>query len=142
MGGGIGRGLDFGNTWGSGRLPISELEPDAVPEDDWYIGRSLGAAAMNYDIKDPRTGKIYHFVEGTTISQVEVFAGKGTRNKLRPAVVAGLSKRYGGRPRDWKHVKGLGTIEAEGHFVTAEVHWFEERGVGRVEFKVKRWLDQ
>lgn len=54
---------------------------------------------------------------------------------------AGLSERYGGRPRDWKHVKGLGTIEAGGRFRTAEVHWFEERGAGRVEFKVKRWLD-
>ena len=140
MGGGVGRGLDFGNTWGSGRLPIDTGEPDTIPEADWYIGRSLGAAAMNYDIKDPRTGKTYLFVEGTTISHVEVFAGKGTRNKLKPKVAAGLSERYGGRPRDWKHVKGLGTIEARGRFRTAEVHWFEERGAGRVEFKVKRWL--
>lgn len=137
----MGTGLDFGNTLGSGRLPIYTGEPHTLPEDDWYIGRSLGAAALNYDIKDPRTGKTYHFMEGTSISQVEVFAGKGVRNKLREQVAAGLSNHYGGRPRDWKHVKGIGTIEAGGRVRTAEVHWFEARGVGRVEFKVKEWLD-
>ena len=141
MGGGTGKGLDFGNTLGSGRLPIDAGEPDTLQEEDWHIGRSLGAAAMNFDIKDPRTGKIYHFMEGTNISHVEVFAGKGVRNKLRPQVAAGLSRHYGGKPRDWKHVKGIGTIEAGGRVRTAEVHWFEAKGIGRVEFKVKEWLD-
>lgn len=140
MGGGAGRGLDFGHTWGSERLPIIGFEPSTIPESDWHIGRSLGAAAMNYSIKDPRTGRTYHFVEGTTITHVEVFAGKGTRNKLRPRVAAGLSERYGGKQRDWKHVKGIGTIEVRGRMRTAEVHWFEEKRAGRVEFKVKEWL--
>lgn len=141
MGGGAGKGLDFGNTKGSGRLPIGSGEPETIPQSDWHIGRSLGAAAMNYDIKDPRTGKTHHFVEGTTISNVEVFAGKGVRNKLKPRVAAGLAKKYGGSPRNWKHVKGLGTIEAGGRVRTAEVHWFEEKRAGRVEFKIKEWLD-
>ena len=46
----IGKGLDFGNTWGSGRLPIDTELPDTIPDEEWYIGRSLGAAAMNYDV--------------------------------------------------------------------------------------------
>lgn len=141
MGGGVGRGLVFGNTWGSARLPISGLEPDTIPEDDWHIGRSLGAAAMNYDVRDPRTGRAYRFLEGTTITNVEVFAGKGTRNRLSPKVSRGLSEQIGGRPRDWQHVKGIGTLDYHGRARRAEVHWFQARGIGRVKFKVKEWLD-
>lgn len=141
MGGGVGRGLDFGNTWGSGRLPMDTGLPDSVSGEDWHIGRSLGAAAMNYNVSDPRSGCAYRFIEGTSITDVEVFAGKGTRNKLSPKVSHGLSEQVGGRPRDWQHVKGIGTLDYHGRARRAEVHWFQAKGVGRVKFKVKEWLD-
>lgn len=141
MGGGVGKGLDFGNTWGSGRLPMDTELPDSIPDEDWYIGRSLGAAAMNYDVRDPRTGRAYRFLEGTSITNVEVFAGNGTRNRLSPKVSHGLSEQVGGRPRDWQHVKGIGTLDYHGRARRAEVHWFQAKGVGRVKFKVKEWLD-
>ena len=67
MGGGYGRGLDFGATWGSGKLPLAGFEPETLPEANIQIGRSLGAKALNYDIKDPHTGRIFRFLEGTTI---------------------------------------------------------------------------
>ena len=132
MGTGSGKGLDFGKTAGS--------QPDTLAESSFEIGRSLGARALNYDVKDPKTGKKYRFAEGTTISSVEVFAGKGVRKKLRLQVAAGLTERYGGRMRNWQHVKGYGTIEKGDRLVTAEVHWFQEASVGKCEFKVKRWL--
>lgn len=122
-------------------MPIDNELPDAIPEEDWYIGRSLGAAALNYDVADPRTGRAYRFLEGTTITDDEVFAGKGTRNKLNPKVSHGLSKKFGGRPRDWQHVKGTGTLDYHGRARRAEIHWFQARGVGKVKFKVKRWID-
>lgn len=142
MGGGAGRGLDFGATYGSGRLPLRYRieEPETLAEGDFSIGKSLGAAALNYDVKDPRSGKSYRFLEGTTVSNVEVFAGKGVRNKLKPEVAYGLSQQIGGRPRDWKHVKGIGTLNVNGQAVDAEVHWFEASGQPKVKFKVKRWL--
>lgn len=132
MGTGRGDGLDFGQTLGS--LPAKVEEPS------FEIGRSIGARALNYDVKDPGSGRRYHFAEGTTISRVEVFAGRGTRNKLRPKVAEGLTRRYGGKIRSWQHVKGIGTIVKGDRFVTAEVHWFQEPSVGKCEFKVKRWL--
>lgn len=142
MGGGSGRGLDFGATYGSGKLPIRQVieEPLTSPEDSFAVGRSLGAKALNYDIEDPRTGKVYHFLEGTTIHDVQVFAGKGVRNKLKPNVARGLSQQVGGRPRDWKHVKGIGTVDLGSHYQEAEVHWFEASGQPKVKFKIKRWL--
>lgn len=132
MGTGRGKGLDFGNTRNS--LPVT------IEAGDIEIGRSLGARALNYDVKDPQTGKKYHFAEGSTISSIEIFAGKGTRNKLRPQVARGLTERYGGNKRNWQHVKGIGTIVRGNRYETAEVHWFQEQSVGKCEFKIKRWL--
>lgn len=142
MGGGSGRGLNFGATFGSSQLPLRHriLEPETTPEPGFAIGRSLGAAALNYDVEDKRTGKSYKFLEGSSIHDVEVFAGKGVRNKLKPEVARGLSEQVGGRPRDWKHAKGVGTLVVGGKPVDAEVHWFEATGQPKVKFKVKRWL--
>lgn len=140
MGGGAGTGLSFGNTWGTGQLPIFTVEPETLLQEDWHIGRSLGARALNYDVKDPNTGRSFRFIEGSTIHDVEVFAGKGTRNKLSPKVAKGLSEQIGGRPKDWKHVKGVGSLDVNGRAVSAEVHWFEASGQPKVKFKVKRWL--
>ena len=140
MGGGAGKGLSFGNTWGTGQLPILTVEPKALLQEDWHVGRSLGARAVNYDVKDSKTGKSFRFIEGSTIRNVEVFVGKGTCNKLSKKVAGGLSQQIGGRPKDWKHVKGTGSLDVNGRAVTAEVHWFEASGQPKVKFKVKRWL--
>ena len=141
MGTGSGRGLTFGSTQGAvAGLSALQALPTVIAQEDFAIGKSLGARALNYDVKDPKTGKIYHFAEGTQITQVEVFAGKGVSKKLRPQVVNGLVERYGGRARQWQHAKGLGTVDCGGWPRTAEVHWFQESSVGKCEFKVKRWL--
>lgn len=76
----------------------------------------------------------------STIRNVEVFAGKGVRNKLNPKVAKGLSEQIGGRPRDWKHLKGIGTLDYKGHARDAEVHWFEAAGQPKVKFKIQEWL--
>lgn len=140
MGGGSGRGLNFGATLGSGMLPLLGMEPETIPQEGFRIGKSLSAAALNYDVRDPRSGRSYRFVEGTAIRNVEVFAGKGVRNKLNPKVAKGLSEQVGGKPRDWKHVKGIGVLDYGGVSRKAEVHWFEAAGQPKVKFKVKEWL--
>lgn len=142
MGGGLGKGLDFGATVGSGKLSLwcTNVEPGFIPAEDFTVGRSLSSAPHNYDVVDPKTGKAYKFLEGTTIHNVVVFAGKGVRNKLKPEVAQGLAKHYGGRPRDWRHVKGIGKLDVDGHAAEAEVHWFEVSGQQKVKFRIKRWL--
>lgn len=107
MGGGYGRGLDFGATWGSGKLPLTGIEPETIPGGNFHIGRSLGAKALNYSVEDPRTGRSYRFLEGSTIRHVEVFAGKGVRNKLNPRVAKGLSDQ------EVSHATGSTSKESE-----------------------------
>lgn len=130
--------LGAGMAGGSGKAPESV---DFLREDDIIIARSLGAKAKNYDIVDD-DGTIYHFMEGTYIRDVKVFAGKGGTKPLKPEVAQGLSEQEGGDPEQWQHVKGIGMIHVgDAEAVRAEVHWFQEPSVGRVRFKIKKWLE-
>jgi len=69
------------------------------------------------------------------IEGVETIAsGSGIRE------VARLRKFYGkGR---WRKLKGLAEIRlADGTLRRAELHWYEATGIGKREFKIKRYLD-
>ena len=138
MGGGFSNEIEFGLTLGS-KLAKVEL-PLIKNLESIKIGKSVGAAALNYKIVDPATHKVYKFYGGTNITNIQVFAGKGVRNKLRPAVAEAMARKYGGKPRDWQHAKGLGTVEQNGLLRTVEVHWFQEKNHGKHEFKIKDWL--
>jgi len=69
------------------------------------------------------------------IADVEVIA---VGNRIRD--LPRLRKLYGkGR---WRKLKGVARIRlANGRVRLAELHWYEARGVGRKEFKRKRYLD-
>lgn len=51
-----------------------------------------------------------------------------------------LKKQYGaGR---WRKLKGVATIRlGNGRIRRAELHWYEAHGMGKKEFKRKRYLD-
>lgn len=69
------------------------------------------------------------------ITNVEVIAiGKSIRELER------LREQYGdGR---WRKMKGIATIQlSNGHVRKAEIHWYEAQGVGRKEYKRKRYLE-
>ena len=136
---GGGRGNLYSGTVGSAPSPLFLKEQTGI--ESFAIGKSLGAKAMNWKIKDPRSGKEYHFAEGTEVTVLEVFAGKRTRTKLAPKVARGLSRQHGGKPSSWSHVKGIGTIDLGDRWKEAEVHWFERPGGTRVGFKIKRWRE-
>jgi hypothetical protein len=60
-------------------------------------------------------------------------AGSGIRE------IARLRKRYG-RGR-WRNRKGYAEVRlGDGTVVRAELHWYEATGIGKREFKIKRFL--
>ena len=69
------------------------------------------------------------------ISQVETFAiGSSIRE------IGRLRKLYG-RGR-WRKRKGIARVRlSDGAIRLAELHWYEAHGIGRKEFKIKRYLD-
>jgi hypothetical protein len=76
-----------------------------------------------------------HFHILGDITHVETFAtGYGIRE------IARLRKLYGkGR---WRKRKGVARIRLEdGTVHLAEVHWYEATGIGKREFKLKRFIE-
>ena len=116
--------------------------PDKIKA-DFDIGHSVGAKAKNYEVVDKATGEIYSFVEGSRIQNAEVFAGAGVRKPLKAEVSAGLASEYGVPTQEWQHAKGFAELTLDGEDSRrAEVHWFQAKDVGKVKFKVKRWMDE
>lgn len=68
------------------------------------------------------------------IMQIETFAvGSGIREIER------LRKFYG-RGR-WRKRKGIARIRlSDGSIYLAEIHWYEATGIGRKEYKIKRFV--
>ena len=69
------------------------------------------------------------------ISDVQTIArGSGIRNLAR------LRRIYGSG--NWRKRKGVARIRLpDGSVRLAELHWYEAHGIGRKEFKRKRYLD-
>lgn len=59
--------------------------------------------------------------------------GAGIRELKRLQKVYGLGR--------WRKRKGEATVRlADGTLLDAEVHWYEAHGIGKREFKIKRYL--
>ena len=69
------------------------------------------------------------------LSEIEVTAeGPSVRQRRQ------LRRRDGGLR--WRKLKGVGTVRlGDGSPARAEIHWFEAHGIGKVQYKIKRWLE-
>jgi hypothetical protein len=76
-----------------------------------------------------------HFEIVGEVTEIEVIAaGRGIRRLKH------LQKRYGGRR--WRKLKGIATVRLFNDIIRdAELHWYEAHGIGRVGWKIKRYLD-
>ena len=70
------------------------------------------------------------------ITDIETFAISSSIRELPR-----LRRSYGaGR---WRKRKGIAQVRLDDDSVfRAEVHWYEAHGIGRVEMKIKRFLDE
>lgn len=69
------------------------------------------------------------------IRNPETFArGSGIRELMR------LKKLYG--HGNWRKRKGFAAVKLwDGAILEAEIHWYEASGIGRREYKIKRYLE-
>jgi hypothetical protein len=69
------------------------------------------------------------------IENPETFAtGKGIRELSRLQRIYGKGK--------WRKRKGIADVRlSDGSIVRAELHWYEATGIGKKEFKIKRYID-
>jgi len=77
---------------------------------------------------------MYFEIVGPITSIERIAVGTSIRHLSR------LRRRYG-RGR-WRTLKGIAMIRlAGGGLRRAEIHWYEAHGVGRVRYKIKRFVD-
>jgi len=114
---------------------------DTIKLEDEEIFKTLSASALNYNIVDKATGEVFNFVEGTTIQNREIFAGYGTKTPMNEDVKEALSATNKVDPEYWQHGKGFGHVDYYGEDRYAEVHWFQHKDVGKIGFKIKRWME-
>ncbi len=83
----------------------------------------------------PQSDLSMHFEIISKITNIEIIAVNKSIRDIRR-----LEKEYG-RGR-WRKVKGVAQIRLHnGRVRKAEIHWYEAHGIGRKEFKRKRYLD-
>ncbi len=69
------------------------------------------------------------------VENAETFAtGRQIRELARLRRVYGLGR--------WRKRKGTARVKlSDGRIRLAELHWYEASGIGRIEFKIKHYLD-
>ena len=111
-----------------GNISINELDSSELE----YVKNSINGIEGKFSIK-----------QGTYIQNVVVIAGKGVRRDIDDIkrLVREHKKENGEEtsPKDWQKVTGIAIIDV-GKGEKAEVHWYQCKDVGKVEFKIKRWL--
>ncbi|MDE5898007.1 MAG: phage head morphogenesis protein [Treponemataceae bacterium] len=128
-------------------------EIDAVRkmlERNWTTGRSVGAMArrfhvdINKDVRMPDEESPWYIKEGTEVTGVKVIAeGKGIRDRSRLVQQYPMQDGTLTSEKDWYKVRGTailynGDTKQE---MKAEVHWYQCKNIGKVEFKFKRKID-
>ena len=124
-------------------------EQTAQVEKTWRVPRSLGAAAKVYTAKEDtpvRKGhkKEWTLKEGSEIKNISLIA-RGHGIKIVATLIKNHKRTNGTSTKatDWTKKKGFGTvIDKNGHERDAELHWYECRGMGKIDFKVKAWKDE
>ena len=109
-----------------------------INQKDYTVPRSLGAAAKRYDVRLLEGGNA-RLKEGSKITKIKTFAGKGTGKDIRDKYK--LESQYGHPADEWQKNRGEAIVIDKGVERLAEIHWYEAKG-DKVLMKVKRYLDE
>nr|DAS88795.1 MAG TPA: hypothetical protein [Caudoviricetes sp.] len=105
--------------------------------DNIILPKSVSAKARDIYVKIPYPVRGTETVKkGSTITNVNVIAGKDVRRQIDD--IRRLVEQYKTKNEKlWQKVTGIATLESGR---VAELHWYQHPSVGKVEFKVKRWI--
>ena len=98
-------------------------ESQQVPRRLYLQDIPAETANKTSDILNLRTKQRYRFKNGTKLTRVHVFAGKGCSKEFRDAEK--YARRYGGRASDWQHCSGIGYITNGSSLLKCEIHWVQ-----------------
>lgn len=105
-----------------------------------HFSRRNGSMEITSDMKVKANMGSATIKAGTKVTKIVDFAGPGKKKAV--SVEPHLIKQYGGSKGSWKHTRGEAEVVYHGKAAKAEIHWFESRGIGQVNMKVKRFLGE
>lgn len=119
-----------------------KLNVNDLPKRLYMADVSAEHANKVSDVLHLRTKQRYKFKDGTKITEVHAFAGKGTSRIFRDAQK--YANRYpasGKNKEDWQHCSGIAQITNGSKVLTREVHWVQGKdGLIREAF-IKEYAD-
>ena len=116
----IARNKEQADKLNSEKNPPRRLYLDDIKAED---------ANKSSDVLNLRTRERFKFKDGTKLTEVHVFAGKGCSKEFRDAEK--YAERYGKKdpklanPSDWQHCSGKATITNGSKILDREVHWIQ-----------------
>lgn len=129
-----------------GLLHEIEFARKKLIESDWKTGRSVGAMAKRFYVDEENSVKVdevpdWIIKEHTDVTGVKVIAsGTKIRDVQRLINQYPLQNGKLTPAKDWYKVRGTATLfntrtKSE---MKAEIHWYQCKDIGKVEFKLKR----
>ena len=116
-------------------------------ESDWGTGRSVGAMAKRFHVEVGKTVRVkdeasdWIIEEGSEVTGVKVIAkGEEIRDRKRLVQQYPLANGKLTSEKDWYKVRGKANLfnTETKQKMKAEVHWYQCKNIGKVEFKFKR----
>ena len=133
----------------NGKIEWVEPNTESQEETIWTVPRSLGAVAKVYTAKEDtpvRKGhkKDWTLKQGSQVTNIKQIA-RGHGIKIVGTLIKNHKRPNGASTSatDWTKKKGFGTVvDKNGRERKAELHWYECQGMGKIDFKVKKWKDE
>lgn len=119
------------------RAKIEARKQVGLRQPDIQLPRSVSAKAKDIFAKHdiPVRGETA-IKSGSTIKKVNIIGGKGVRRQIDD-INRLVRENPGSKAEDWQKVTGIAEMS---NGKRAEVHWYQAKNIGKIEFKVKRWL--
>ena len=111
-------------------------------ETSFTVPRTLSAMAAKFYVKTPKPMKEkgWYLKEGSTVTGIISMASGDDIHDVKRLV--NIYKKNDGsdtKIADWHKVRGTAVITDGKTDRIVEVHWYQCKDIGKVEFKVKRW---
>ena len=119
---------------------------DDIIESEFDVVRSLGAMAKQFHVKGtkPLREDGWTLKEGSTVTGVKVIAeGRNIRDVDFLIEKNPLPNGEKTKASDWYKCRGIADVtNGEVVYKNCEVHWYQCKNVGKIDFKVKRWGEE
>lgn len=130
---------------GSEKVVENEAKNDII-ESEFDVMRTLSAMAKQFHVKGtkPLREEGWTLKEGSTVTGVKAIAvGRKIRDVDFLIEKNLLPNGEKTKAEDWYKCRGTADItNGEKTFKNCEVHWYQCKNIGKIDFKVKRWGDE